>query len=47
MLSLDQVTPGGAFRFGVGYNRAWRTVQAGRDEWMALISFTTQRLVAY
>lgn len=46
-LSLDQVMPGGAFRFGVGYNRAWRTGQAGRDEWMGLISFTTQRLVAY
>jgi hypothetical protein len=47
MLSVDQVMPGGAFRFGLGYNRAWRTAQAGRDEWMGLISFTTQRLIAY
>jgi hypothetical protein len=47
VIAVDQVMPGGAFRFSVGYNRAWRTAQAGRDEWMGLISFTTQRLVAY
>ena len=47
VVSVSQLMPGGAFRFSLGYNRSWRTAQAGRDEWMGLMSFTTQRLVGY
>jgi hypothetical protein len=46
-LSLEELLPAGALRLTVGYNRAWRTGQPGRNEWLGLVSLTTQRLTAF
>lgn len=42
--SVERRLPAGAIHFTLGHNRAWRTAQAGRGEWLGLVSFTSQRL---
>jgi hypothetical protein len=47
MASLQRLMPSGAVNLSLGYNRAWRTAQAGRGEWMGLISLTSYRLATF
>ena len=46
-ISLEQLLPGGALRVIAANNRAWRTGQAGRDEWFGLLSLSSQRLATF
>jgi hypothetical protein len=46
-VSLEHGLPLGALRFTLGYNRAWRTGQEARNEWLGLVSITSRRLTAF
>ena len=47
LMSFEQVLPGGAVQFTLGYNRAWRTASVGHDEWLGLVTLSSQRLTAF
>jgi hypothetical protein len=45
--TLERVLAGASVRFTLGYNRAWRTGQSGRDEWLGALSLSTQRIPTF
>lgn len=45
--SIERTVGGAALRFTAGYNRAWRTGQAARGEWLALLAFRGQQLPTF
>jgi hypothetical protein len=45
--TVERLIPGGAVHVTVGHNRAWRTAQAGRGEWLGLLSIRSLRLTTF
>lgn len=46
-LSFNRQLAVGGVRLTLGYNRAWRTGQVGREEWLGLVSLTSRRLSVF
>jgi hypothetical protein len=47
LLSLEREVGTGALRLTVGYNRAWRSGQPARGEWLGRASYTSRRLLTF
>jgi capsule assembly protein Wzi len=45
--SVERATRIGALRVSAGYNRAWRTNQGGRDEWLGTIELASRALRSF